>query len=130
MSKKILMVDDDVDLIAQYQPVLEQAGFEFKAAYDGTEGLEAFQSFKPDAMLVDLAMEHFDSGFILCHRVKSTDEGKNIPVIIMTAAGSETGLRFGTDTAEEKNWIKADAYLDKPIAPRDVVQYLNEKVFK
>jgi len=128
--KKILIVDDDVDLIQQYQPVIEQAGYSVAVAYNGEEGLERFRSFKPDAMIVDLSMEHFDSGFVLCHRVKSTEAGVKIPVIIMTSAGQDTGIRLSTDTSEETNWIKADDYLEKPIAPRDLVQYLGEKVFK
>ena len=130
MNKKVLMVDDDIDLIEQYKPMLEQAGYTVEAAYDGQHGLETFKTFKPDAMIVDLSMEHFDSGFVLCHRVKSTNEGKNIPVIIMTSAGQDTGVRLSTDTLEETNWIKADDYLEKPISPRDLVQYLSEKVFK
>ncbi len=130
MNKKILMVDDDVDLIQQYKPILEQAGYEVAVAYSGEEGLQSFKTFKPEAMIVDLSMEHFDSGFVLCHRVKSTEAGKAIPVIIMTSAGQDTGVRLSTDTLEETNWIKADDYLEKPISPRDMVQYLGEKVFK
>jgi two-component system alkaline phosphatase synthesis response regulator PhoP len=130
MSKKVLMVDDDVDLIAQYKPLLEQAGYDVAAAYSGAEGLETFKTFKPDAMIVDLSMEHFDSGFVLCHRIKSTEQGKAIPVIIMTSAGQDTGVRLSTDTLEETNWIKADDYLEKPVSPRDMVEYLGEKVFK
>lgn len=130
MNKKILMVDDDVDLIEQFKPVFEQAGYEFAAAYSSREGLEIFEKFEPDAMIVDLSMEHFDSGFVLCHRIKATERGRKIMVIIMTSAGQDTGYRFSTDTAEEKNWIKADDYLEKPISPRDLVHYLGEKVFK
>ncbi len=130
MNKKILMVDDDIDLIDIYKPVLENAGYTVKAAYDSNEGFQAFQDFNPDVVLVDLAMEHFDSGFVLCHKIKKLEKSKNIPVIIMTAAGHETGIRFTTQTNEERNWIKADDYLEKPISPRDLLQYLNEKVFK
>ena len=130
MSKKVLMVDDDVDLIQQYTPLLQQAGFQVETAYDSQEGLEKFKEFHPEAVIVDLAMEHFDSGFVLCHKIKSSDEGKSVPVIIMTSAGHETGFRFSTDTAEETNWIKADDYLEKPVAPRDLVQFLNDKIFK
>ena len=124
------MVDDDIDLIEQYKPILEAAGYEFAAAYTSQEGLELFKTFHPDAMIVDLAMEHFDSGFVLCHRIKSTEAGQAIPVIIMTSAGQETGYQFSTATAEETNWIKADDYLEKPISARDMAQYLSDKVFK
>jgi len=130
MSKKVLMVDDDVDLIQQYKPILEQAGYEVGVAYDSREGLEEFTTFKPDAVIVDLSMEHFDSGFRLCHKIKNLPEGKLIPVVIMTSATHETGIRLSTDTDEERKWIKADDYLEKPITPRDLVQYLAEKLFK
>ncbi len=130
MKRKILLVDDDVDLIEQYRPVLEREGYQVKAAYDSEEGLSTFESFKPDAMIVDLAMEHFDSGFVLCQKIKSRSEGKQIPIVIMTAAGHETGIRFSTQTQEEKNWIKADDYLEKPVSARDLVQYVNERLFK
>jgi len=130
MNMRVLLVDDDVDLIQQYKPVLEQAGYDVSVAYDGAEGLDMFKKVKPDAMIVDLSMEHFDSGFVLCHRVKSSEGGKSMPVIIMTSAGRDTGIRLSADTAEETNWIKADDYLEKPISPRDLAQYLTDKVFK
>ncbi len=128
--KKVLIVDDDVDLVNLYTPILQQAGYEVGAAYTGDEGFEKFLSFQPDVMFVDLSMEHFDAGFRLCHRVKKTDRGRNIPVIIMTSAAHETGISFGVDTSEEKNWINADDYLEKPISARDLVRYLAEKIFK
>jgi len=130
MNEKVLLVDDDVDLLEQHAPVLEKAGYTVKKAHDSREGMDEFEQFQPDVVFVDLAMEHFDSGFALCRQIKQTDKGQDTPVIILTSAGHETGIRFTTETAEEKNWIRADDYLEKPIAPRDLVQYLNEKVFK
>lgn len=130
MNKKILLIDDDVDLIHLIQPVLEKEGYQVSAAFNSSEGWEQFQAFKPDMVLMDLAMEHFDSGFVLCHKLKNTDAGKNTPIIIMTAAGHETGIRFSTQTKEERRWILADDYLDKPIRPKDLLVYLREKVFR
>ncbi len=130
MSHKVLMVDDDADLLAVFVPVLEKAGYQVELAYNSSEGLEKFKSFKPDVVFVDLAMEHFDSGFVLCHKIKDLPEGRQTPVIIMTAASHETGIRFSTQTSEERKWIRADDYIDKPIPPRDLLQYLQEKIFK
>jgi two-component system alkaline phosphatase synthesis response regulator PhoP len=130
MKKKIMMVDDDVDLIAIFTPVLEKAGYEVATANDSRDGFELFKSFKPDAVFVDLAMEHFDSGFVLCHRIKSLPEGKKTPIVIMTAASHETGIRFSTQTEEERKWIQADDYLDKPVPPKELLAYINEKIFK
>ncbi len=129
MKKKILMVDDDVDLLQIFKPFLEKAGYDVVTANDSVEGFELFKSTKPDAVFVDLAMEHFDSGFVLCHRIKSLPEGKSVPVIIMTAASHETGIRFSTQTEEERKWIEADDYLDKPVPARELLAYINEKIF-
>ena len=130
MNKKILMIDDDVDLINMMKPVLEREGYEVTAAYNSQEGWETFEMSQPDVILMDLAMEHFDSGFVLCHKIKKTDKGQQIPIIIMTAAGHETGIRFSTQTSEERKWILADDYLEKPIRPKDLLAYLGDKVFK
>jgi CheY-like chemotaxis protein len=130
MSKKVLFVDDDVDLMHMYEPFLKKNGYDVQVAFDSEEGLEKFLAFKPDVVFVDLAMEHFDSGFVLCHKIKQLPESKGTPVVIFTSAGHETGIRFSTQTEEEKKWIKADDYLEKPVSARDLLQYLNEKIFK
>lgn len=130
MKNKILMIDDDVDLVETNVAVLKNAGYDVQSAFDSVSGLEVFKSFKPDVAIVDLSMEHFDSGFVLCHKIKNSPEGKNTPVIILTAAGHETGYRFSTDTKEETRWIRADYFLDKPISPIDLVQFLHDKVLK
>ena len=130
MSKKVLIVDDDVDLIEIFKPVLKKNGFQVKTANNSQEGLEAFKTFLPDVALIDLAMEHFDSGFTLCHKIRKLPEGEKVPIYILTSLGQETGFRFSTDTAEEQNWIKADGYLEKPFSPNDLVEFLKEKLFK
>ena len=128
--QKILLVDDDVDIINTYRVVLEHAGYDVRYAHDGAAGFELFRSFLPDVAIVDLAMEHFDSGFTLCKRIKDTPEGAHVPVIILTSAGHDTGYRFSTQSNEEKQWIKADHFLDKPVAPQDLLQFLHDRVLK
>ena len=105
------------------------AGFEVATANTAAEGLELFKTYLPDLVMVDLAMEHFDSGFVLCHRIKSLPEGVSVPVVIMTAASHETGIRFSTQTEEERKWIQADEYLDKPIPPRELLAFIKERFF-
>ncbi len=128
--QKILLVDDDVDIIESYRGVLEHAGYEVRFAHDGASGFALFKEFLPDVAVVDLSMEHFDSGFTLCRRIKGTPEGSNTPVIILTSAGHDTGYRFSTQSEEEKQWIKADHFLDKPVAPLDLLQFLHDRVLK
>ena len=128
--QKVMLVDDDIDIIENYRPVLESAGYEVRFAHDGASGYTLFQEFHPDVAVVDLAMEHFDSGFTLCKRIKDLPEGKDVPVVILTSAGHDTGYRFSTQSQEEKQWIKADHFLDKPVAPQDLLQFLHDRVLK
>jgi DNA-binding response OmpR family regulator len=130
--KKILLVDDDYDLIEQNKLILESKGFDVITASSGTEGYNVFEKELPDACVVDLIMEHHDSGFILCYKIKKTAHGKNIPVIILTSATYETGYRFSASTKEEQSWIKSDGILNKPIVVEELIakfeHFLKQKV--
>jgi len=123
-KKKILLVDDDLDLLEQNKMLIESKGYEVITANSGKEGFEVFKKSKPDACVVDLIMEEHDSGFVLCYRIKRDDYGKNIPVFILTSATYDTGFKFGASTSEEKEWIKADALLNKPVIIDEFVQKL------
>lgn len=68
--KKILLVDDDIDLLEQNKLLLESKGIEVFTAESAEEGLEKFKEVKPDAAIIDLIMEQHDSGFVLCHKLK------------------------------------------------------------
>ena len=113
--KKILLVDDDMDLLEQNKILIESKGFEVVTAVSAEEGWNIFQSIKPDAVIADLIMEHHDSGFVLCHRIKRSEHGKHIPTFILTSATYDTGFKFGASTKEEKEWIKCDGILNKPV---------------
>jgi len=123
-KKKILLVDDDLDLLEQNKILIESKGYEVITANSSKEGWDVFRKTKPDAAVVDLMMEEHDSGFILCYKIKRDDYGKNIPVIILTSATYETGFKFGASTGEEREWIKADAIVNKPVVIDDFVKKL------
>lgn len=123
--KKILLVDDDIDLLEQNKVLMESKGFKVITAESAKEGIEAFNKNKPDAAIVDLIMEEYDSGFILCHKIKKTEHGKNIPVFILTSATYDTGFKFSTETEEEKEWIKCDGILNKPVVIDELITKLN-----
>lgn len=124
IPKKILLVDDDIDLLEQNKVLIESKGYEVITAGSSKEGWEIFKKIKPDAAVVDLIMEEHDSGFILCYRIKKDEHGKNIPVFILTSATYDTGFKFGASTNEEKEWIKADAIVNKPVVIDDFVKKL------
>lgn len=112
MAKKILLVDDDLDYIFQQELQLKNAGYAVITAENTTQGKEALRQ-KPDLALVDLMMEEVDAGFALCYHFKK--QRPDMPVILVTAVTRETGLEFDAATGEERNWIKADAMLAKPV---------------
>lgn len=124
--KRILIVDDDIDLLEQHKILLEQKGFEIVTAETGEEGYTAFESEKPDAVIVDLIMEETDSGFVLCHKIKRTERGKKIPVFILTSATYETGYKFSAVTEEEKKWIKCDGLMHKPVSVQELISKLEK----
>ena len=122
--KKILLVDDDIDLLEQNKLLLETKGFKVVTAESGKDGWKLFQQEKPDAAIVDLIMEEMDSGFILCHRMKTSDHGKKIPVFMLTSATYDTGFKFSASTAEEKEWLKCDGILNKPVVIEELISKL------
>jgi CheY-like chemotaxis protein len=119
--KKILLVDDDIDLLEQNKLLLEAKGFTVVTAESGVDGWKLFQKEKPDAAVVDLIMEEMDAGFVLSYRIKKTEHGKKIPVFILTSATYETGFKFSSSTDEEKEWIKCDDVLNKPIVINELL---------
>jgi len=122
--KKVLIVDDDLDLLEQNKTLMESKGFSVITADSGKLGFEMFQKEKPDAAIVDLIMEEMDSGFVLCHKIKKTDHGKKIPVFMLTSATYETGFKFNSSTSEEKDWIKCDGFLNKPVVVEELLSKL------
>ena len=119
------MVDDDLDLLEQNKILLESKGFNVVTAEGSKKGWEVFKQELPDAAILDLIMEEHDSGFILSYKIKKDEHGKNIPVYILTSATYVTGFKFGASTEEEKEWIKCDGILNKPIIIEDLVNKLD-----
>lgn len=124
--KKILLVDDDIDLLEQNKAIMESRGFEVITAESGKEGFEVFRNENPQACVVDLMMEEPDAGFILCYKIKKTEVGKRVPVFILTSATYETGFKFSASTEEEKEWIKADGILNKPVVADELIAKLEK----
>lgn len=106
MTKKILVVDDETELVKAIQIRLEQADYQVIAAYDGQEGLDKVRSEKPDLIVLDLMLPKMD-GYKVCRMLKFDEKYKNIPIIMLTARAQESDEKLGYETG-------ADAYLTKP----------------
>jgi CheY-like chemotaxis protein len=110
-GKKVLVVDDDADVLFQTAELLKQSGFDVDTADGEKSAMEKLGASVYDLAVLDLMMENMDSGFILSHRIKKLTP--NTKVIIMSAVTKDTGFNFSSDTREEKTWIKADSFINK-----------------
>jgi CheY-like chemotaxis protein len=112
-KKTVLLVDDDQDLVFEMKVRLESAGFQVITAHSEREARDLLEDSRMDLAVVDLMMEEHDSGFTLCHAIKQKDP--SVPIILLTAVASETGIDFDAVTPEERAWVKAETVLDKPV---------------
>jgi two-component system OmpR family response regulator len=121
-GKVILIVDDDPDYLYQLKFQLERWGCKVITADSQREAEELILTLKPDLAILDLMMENEDSGFVLSYKMKR--KYPDVPIIIATAVSAETGMSFGIYSEEDKNWIKADKYLEKGIRPEQLKKEL------
>jgi len=110
MIKKILVVDDEPQIVKVLKAYLEKAGFQVVTASDGQSALATFQREKPDFMILDLNLPGMD-GLDVCKAVRRTS---NIPLLMLTARVEETDRLIGLE-------LGADDYVIKPFSPREVV---------
>jgi CheY-like chemotaxis protein len=123
---RVLIVDDDMEFVKLYSLYLGNKGLDVSAAYSAAEALEALRETSPDVVVLDVMMEHFDSGFNVSKAIKESHP--DLPVILMTAISEETGLDFRPRNEEERELMHADAFLDKGASPEDLLGKIQELV--
>ena len=112
MEKKILIIDDEPDIITMIETIFKTKNFTVISANNGANGLEKVYSEKPDLIILDLMMPVL-SGLEVCKKLRSDDEKKNIPILVMSALGSKS------DRPEDfwKAGLKSDDFIAKPFDP-------------
>lgn len=123
---KILVVDDDPDLVESVTILLEKNQHEVVPAYGGIEGLEKAKKERPDAIILDIMMPD-KNGYDVCKELKSDPEYQDIPILLLTAVASKISTttythRMGMET-------EADDYVDKPVEAKELVR-LVERLLK
>jgi two-component system alkaline phosphatase synthesis response regulator PhoP len=119
MAKKILVVDDDPDLVEATSMILKSKQYDVIAAYGGIEGLEKARSEKPDLIVLDVMMPDKD-GYTVCKELKADPVLREIPVLLLTAVVSFISTtRFSHQMGME---TEADDYIDKPVEPAELVK--------
>jgi len=122
--KKIMIVDDDIDYLAQLELQVKNLGFEVISAESQKDGENLLDTERPDLAIFDLMMENKDSGFILSYKMKK--KYPEVPVIIASAVTAETGLSFGTETEEDRAWVRADKFLEKGLRTDQLEREINK----
>ena len=113
MSKKILIIEDEKDIVELIAHYLEKDGFKTISASDGAKGLELVKEKSPDMVILDLMLPKID-GIEVCKRIKSDTKSASTPIIMLTAKGEETDRIIGLE-------LGADDYITKPFSPRELV---------
>jgi DNA-binding response OmpR family regulator len=116
MVGKILVVDDDPDILDAIAMILESQGYNVVTARDGIEGLARLNAEQPDLMILDLLMPKMD-GFAMCKELLDPkwSEHKDIPILILTSVREDASRRrYELETGLE---LDVDAYLEKPMSP-------------
>jgi DNA-binding response OmpR family regulator len=118
MTKRILIADDEPNIVLSLEFLLKQAGFETLTASDGEQALEAVAQHRPDLVLLDVMMPRKD-GYEVCQALRADPANQDLRIVMLTAKGrdveQEKGLSLG-----------ADDYVTKPFATREVVNKIRE----
>ncbi len=115
---KILIVDDEQDIVESLSFMLQSQGYETICAYDGEEGLKLAKEAAPDLIMLDVMMPKIN-GYKICRLLKYDAKYKNIPVIMLTARSQESDKLIGEETG-------ADEYITKPFEFNDVLDCLQK----
>ncbi len=130
MPKKILLVDDDVDLVETIAQALSFHGFEIEKAHSGRDGLKSILAFRPDLVILDIMMESDTAGFEVVNliRNKRTEsryaEVSEVPIILLTAINQVTNSRFSLNEAQSF-LPEISGFITKPFKIDDLLAKVN-----
>ncbi len=118
--QKILLVDDEVDIVRVTELRLLLERYEVDYAYTGAEGIQKAIAWRPDLVIVDIVMPDID-GFEVCRRLKALPETKDIPVLLFSAKGIHEAAARAAD-------VGADGFIEKPHWPPDLIQRVRQSL--
>ena len=118
MAKKILIVDDEPNIVISLEFLMKKEGFEVAVANDGDEALAMVASFNPDILLLDVMMPK-KSGFEVCEALRADTQRAGLKIVMLTAKGRDTEMAKGLA-------IGADAYVTKPFSTKELVDKVKE----
>jgi DNA-binding response OmpR family regulator len=117
VTKKILIVDDEPNIVAAVEYLLRRSGHEVHVARDGDEALKQVEACNPDLVLLDVMMPA-RSGYEVCKRIREREDWRHIKVIMLSAKGRDAEVNKGLA-------IGADLYVTKPFSTRDLMSKIS-----
>lgn len=114
MPPKILIVDDEQNIVIPLQFLMEKNGYQVMVANSGEEALESISKFKPDLILLDIMLPGVD-GYEVCQLIHENPEWQKTKIVFLTAMGRDIDVAKGMA-------LSADAYITKPFSISDVVE--------
>jgi DNA-binding response OmpR family regulator len=118
MAKRILIADDEPNIVVSLEFLMKQMGHVVRVASTGEDALNAVREFSPDLILLDIMMPRM-SGFDLCQSVRQNPAWNGIKIVMLSAKGREIDVSKGMA-------VGADAYVTKPFSTRDLVAKVRE----
>ncbi|MDO9143606.1 response regulator transcription factor [Rhodoferax sp.] len=118
MSPKILVADDEPNIVISLEYLLKREGYNVVIARDGQEAVDAIVREQPDLVLLDVMMPK-KTGFEVCQEIRAIESVQGTKILMLTAKGRDTDVAKGLA-------LGADAYMTKPFATRELVQKVAE----
>lgn len=118
MAPKILIVDDDPNLVISLEFLMRREGYEVQVVRDGQEALEAIERDRPALMLLDVMMPR-KNGFEVCEAIRARSELDRMKILILSAKGRETDIAKGLA-------LGANAYMTKPFSTQELTRTVAE----
>ena len=113
VAARILIADDEANIVLSLEFLMRHAGYEVKSAADGEAALREIESFRPDLVLLDVMLPLRD-GFEVCQRIRDNPEHRGMKIVMLTAKGREVEVAKGLA-------LGADLYITKPFATRELL---------
>lgn len=119
----VLLADDDAVFAESVVSILKTR-YRVRAVVNGTEALAEVENDPPDLVILDVMMDHMSEGYDVARKLRTDPATALIPIIILTGVDRVYNLRMEVD----ESWVPADLYLEKPIAPEDLLQAVESLV--
>ncbi|HOU18110.1 MAG TPA: response regulator [Candidatus Marinimicrobia bacterium] len=124
MLKKILVIDDDVDLIEVLRLMLEKNGYLVIDAQNGTRGYQLVEKERPDLIILDVMMATWDEGFEVVQKIRNNPKLAATPIIMLTAVSQQMGIRY----AKDKETLPVEEFIEKPVMPGTLLNIIKKYI--